>query len=368
MTGNSRLLKDASTLRETRSLAIHVSPFLHIEPNRIYNPLTDRALTPTDSEWLAVRALLEGTGGDESLVAAGWAVPDGKDLSRQYRLKIVSLETMTTCNQKCYFCPVSVQPRQDEEMPEVLFHRIVQDLTNYRQTIEGVFLQSYNEPTIDRRFVDFCSALFDVGLPVAVLSNGTGLTPARVDALMKAGTLRYLCINLSTMDAAEYVRDRGADHLQLVLRNLDYFKDFRVADEMRVIVLGRGDEDQKRNFELVRDRFAGSRFSVESYLTIDRGHWNLDVGRKSIEMKKNLAGCDLLGSRPLQHLHITPRGSCILCCQDYNEEYVVGDLSKSTIAEVLEGDAIAKMRKWAYGIEDAPDDFICRTCTWALQR
>src|SRR5256885_4768557 len=38
--------------------------------------------------------------------------------------------------------------------------------------------------------------------------------------------------------------------------------------------------------------------------------------------KKKLAGCDLIGSRPIQHLHITPRGACILCCQDYDENYV----------------------------------------------
>jgi len=301
-------------------------------------------------------------------VSSGWVVPAGQDLSRQYRLKVVSLETMTACNQKCYFCPVSIAPRPDEEMPDALFRQIVNELTNYRDTIEGVFLQSYNEPTIERRFVDLCSALFAARLPVAVLSNGTGLTPGRVDALMRAGTLRYLCINLSTMDSDEYVRDRGANHLALVLRNLEYFKNLPVAEQMRVIVLGRGDEDHKRNFDLVRERFGGSRFEIESFLTIDRAQFHLDVGRRSLEIKKNLAGCELMGSRPLQHLHITPRGACILCCQDYNQDYIVGDLTTSTIAEVLAGDEMARMRRWAYGVEQAPDDFICRTCAFALQR
>ena len=44
-----------------------------------------------------------------------------RDLSRRSLLKIVSLETMTTCNQKCYFCPVSIAPREDEAMTEALF-------------------------------------------------------------------------------------------------------------------------------------------------------------------------------------------------------------------------------------------------------
>jgi wyosine [tRNA(Phe)-imidazoG37] synthetase (radical SAM superfamily) len=345
-----------------------INPYLHIDENRIYNPLTDRAITPADAEWPRVRALLDGGQADESLVKSGWVVPEGQDLSRQYRLKIVSLETMTTCNQKCYFCPVSIAPRPDEEMPDAMFERIVNELTDYRETIEGVFLQSYNEPTIDRRFVDHCSTLFKAGFPVAVLSNGTGLTPARVDALMRAGTLRYLCINLSAMDSEEYARDRGGDHLALVLRNLEYFKNLPIAEQMRIIVLGRGDDDQRRNFELVRERFAGSRFEVESFVTIERAHFHLDVGQRSLEIKKKLAGCELMGSRPLQHLHITPRGTCVLCCQDYDQNYVVGDLNTSTIADVLAGDEMAKMRRWVYGVDEAPDDFICRTCVFALER
>ena len=80
---------------------------------------------------------------------------------------------------------------------------------------------------------------------------------------------------------------------------------------------------------------------------------------------RRLAGCDNVGSRPLQHLHITPHGKCVLCCEDYDEKYVVGDLTQSTIAEVLAGDEMAKLRRWVYGLEEAPEDFICRDCVFA---
>lgn len=351
------------------SPTVRINPYLHIDSERIYNPLTDRALSAGDDAFVRLRAFADGRGeADDALVAEGWVVREGEDLSRRHRLKIVSLETLTTCNQKCYFCPVSIAPRPDEEMPVALFERIVEELLPFRETLEGVFLQSYNEPTIDRRFVDLCRTLFAADLPVAVLSNATGLTPAKVDALLGAGTLRYLCINLSTMDQEEYERDRGADHLAVVLRNLEYLRDKPLAQQMRIIVLGRGDEAHRVNFERTRDRFAGSRFEVESFLTIDRGAWHLEVGVKVTEAIKKLGGCDLLGSRPIQHLHITPAGKAILCCQDYDENYVVGDLTTRSILEVLEGDEMAKMRRWAYGVDEAPDDFICRTCSFALAR
>jgi MoaA/NifB/PqqE/SkfB family radical SAM enzyme len=341
---------------------LRVNPYLHVDADRIYNPLTDRAINSSDPAFASLRAAIDGLRVDESLERDGWLVRE--DPSHSSHLKIVSLETMTTCNQKCYFCPVSIAPREDEEMSDAMFERIVEELTAFRPTLDGVFLQSYNEPTLDRRFVDQCRTLFAADLPVSVLSNGSGLTPAKVDALAQSGPLRYICINLSTLDRERYARDRGEDHLNVVLRNLDYAKDQPVAQEMRMVVLGTGTDEHQSDFEQIRDRFAGSRFTVDKHVVMDRAGW-LDVGLKPPERKKHLRGCDNVGSRPLQHLHITPRGRCVLCCEDYDEKYVVGDLNANTIAEVLASDEVAKLRKWVYGIEEAPEDFICRNCVFA---
>lgn len=341
---------------------LQLNPFLHVDDDRIYDPTTGRTLRPSDDAWPLLRAFLAGGAASEALERDGWLVRG--DVSHRHHLRIVSLETMTTCNQKCYFCPVSIAPREDVTMPVALFERIVGELTQFRGTLESVFLQSYNEPTLDRRFVEQCRTLFAAQLPVAVLSNGSGLTPAKVDALAESGPLRYLCINLSTLDRDRYTRDRGEDHLGIVLRNLDYVKDVEVASEMKIVVLGVGDATHAADFDAIRDRFAGSRFAVEQHVVMDRAGW-LDVGLKPPERKTKLRGCENVGSRPIEHLHVTPRGTCVLCCEDYDERYVVGDLTQSSIAEVLEGDAIAKLRRWIYGIEEAPDDFICRNCVFA---
>jgi len=56
----------------------------------------------------------------------------------------------------------------------------------------------------------------------------------------------------------------------------------------------------------------------------------------------------------------------VLCCEDYDGKYVVGDLTRESVAEVLTGPTMALMRRWAYGLEKAPDDFLCYGCTFAL--
>ena len=115
-------------------------------------------------------------------------------------------------------------------MPTELYGASSASSHAYRHTLEAVFMISYNEPTVDRRFVELVGILREAGLPPAVLTNGTGLTPQRVDALLALGGLRYLSINLSTLDRERYAADRGGDHLELVLRNLDYCLDQPLAE------------------------------------------------------------------------------------------------------------------------------------------
>jgi radical SAM superfamily enzyme YgiQ (UPF0313 family) len=178
--------------------ALRPSPFLHVGPDRVYNPLTDRTLLESEPGYESLRALLAGTldigqvpaVDRERLSEQGWLLRDAVEASQSFRLKYVSLEAHTVCNQSCYFCPVSIAPREDYFMPTATYERIVGEVAAYRDTIEAVFMINYNEPTADKRFVDQVRALKAAGLPPAVLTNGTGLTPDRVDALVEMGGLR----------------------------------------------------------------------------------------------------------------------------------------------------------------------------------
>jgi len=354
---------------------LRVDPFLHLDADQVYNPILDRRLTASEPGYQEIARLVRDEARPDDVTPAtrnalyrgGWLVADDPGLSQRFRLKYVSLEAHTVCNQACYFCPVSIAPRVPHFMPDELYARIVRELTDYRDDIETVFMINYNEPTADRRFVDQARLLKTSGLRPAVLTNGSGLTPDRVDALVAMGGLRFLSVNLSTLDRQRYAADRGVDQLELVLRNLDYAKDRAVAAETDLVVLGQGDDRHRQDFEAIRDRFAGSRFNVKYFEVMDRAGY-LPIGLRPAVPHQRLCGCENVGSRPLQHLHITPHGRCVLCCEDYSERYVVGDLTKESVTEVLTGPAMAQMRRWVYGVEPAPRDFICRGCVFARTR
>lgn len=365
----------APPLRTETEPVLEPSPYLHVTDTAIHNPMTDRNLGTEDEELHALLTLLRGERALDDLDPAmrdrlredGWLYDprDIEDLTRGYYLKYVSLEAHTVCNQSCYFCPVSVAPRESYFMPMETYRDILGQLTAYKSTIEAVFMISYNEPTLDKRFVEQVRAIKEAGLPPATLTNGSGLTPARVDALVELGGLRFLSINLSTLDRQKYAEDRGQDQVDIVLQHLEHARDKPVAEQMDIVVLGPGDDRHQSDFEEIQERFRDSRFTVKHFVVNDRAGL-LQVGMKKHVPDKRLRGCDLVGSRPIQHLHIDPYGRCILCCQDYHGSHVVGDLNESSVEEVLTGPEMRRMRKMVYGLEDAPADFICRNCHFAI--
>jgi len=365
----------APSQRVGQALPLAANPYLHIGPDRVYNPFTDVHILESEPGYAELRAILAGAV-DLAEVSApmrarlfqgGWIVERGSDLSTSFYLKYVSLEAHTVCNQGCYFCPVSVAPRESHFMPTEQYEDIVRQLSAFKSTIEAVFMISYNEPTVDKRFVDQVRTIREAGLPPAVLTNGTGLTPDRVDAIVAMGGLRFLSINLSTLDRDRYRLDRQGDHLKRVLANLEHAKDAPLAEQMDMVVLGTGDEVHQQDFAAIRDRFAGSRFNVKSFVVNDRAGY-LQIGLKARHGSRKLCGCDHVGSRPLQHLHINPHGLCILCCQDYDETSVVGDLNRNSVLEVLTGPEMARARRQVYGLEESSPSFICHNCKFALTR
>ena len=350
------------------------SPYLHLYDHVILNPHTGRGVAAEDPNYTGLRQLiLDGgklTDLDENqrqLAEEGWLIREGEDLSHQYRIRWVSLEAHSVCNQRCFFCPVSIAPREPYFMPTELYERIIAQIADLGEPIEVVAMIQYNEPTVDRRFVDQVRTIKDAGLPPAALSNGSGLTADKVDALVDMGGISYFSVNLSTLDPDRYAAERGRNHLERVLVNLDYARDKRLADEMVIVVLGADPERHAQDFEAITKRFEGSNFKVQDFEANDRAGY-LEIGLAAEGRDLLVRGCDYMGSRPIEHVHITAAANIVLCCQDYDESWVIGNLEHQSLREILDGEAYARARRQVYGVEAPPEDFICDNCRYALRR
>ena len=347
-----------------------VSPFLHDRGRVVYNPITGESLGKDGEAYAALARIERGLppeappGVLEHLRAARFLVEDLDAEARRSHLLFVSLETCTSCNHRCPFCPVSVDPREREVMSQELFESIADQVVEIGGRGVVVFLSNYNEPTVDPLFEERCLALFARGLPVSVLTNASHLPPERAARLAKAGRFRYVGINLPTLDPERYEKLHGTRDLARVLANIDALSVRSLAKESAIVVLGEQDETHRRDVREIRARFGPLGWDVKPFRIRSRPASGTFVPEPPA--KKKLKGCELMGSRPFEHLHVTATAKAVLCCQDYYERLAIGDLKTQSVAEVLGGDVLARLRRWTYGVEEAPEDFLCRRCEFAL--
>ena len=347
-----------------------VSPYLHNRGRVLYNPVTGASIRKDTEEYRALSRIREGLPAEagpevlEHLRAARFLIEDLDTETRRSHLLFLSLETCTSCNHRCPFCPVSVDPREREVMSQELFESIVDQTIAAGGRDVVVFLSNYNEPTIDPLFEERCRALFDRGLAVSILTNASNFGPERARRLEEAGRFRYIGINLPTLDPERYEKLHGTRDLARVIANIEAMRASDLASEAAIVVLGEEDERHLRDAAEIRQRFEPLGWQVKPFRIRSRPASGTFVPEPPA--KKTLKGCELMGSRPFEHLHVTATAKAVLCCQDYYEKLTIGDLKTQSVAEVLGGDVVARLRRWTYGVEEAPADFLCRRCEFAL--
>ena len=352
-----------------------VEPFLHYGEAVVYNPLTDLALADPDPLYASLLRFSDAAGKDRAtfpeprdpLIAAKWLVPSNEAGAARFRLKSVQIETHTICNHACRFCPVSLSRRDNYFMPTALYTNIIRQVSVLKDTLEGVWLHNYNEPTIDTRLAELVKIAWEHGLTPCLNSNGSGLTVSVVEALLRAGGFGSIAINLSTLDPHRYAQQRGADHLELVKANLERLKLSPLAPQMHIVVVGNGDAREEADFDEIARFFEGSLFAVRHYPHNNRAA-ALATGVSGDLQDPRLGGCEFLGSRPLQHLTIDAYGNVVICCQDYYSKNCAGNLNTETLSSILTGAKMQALRNLVYGLLPAPSDFICRKCPFVLRR
>jgi pyruvate-formate lyase-activating enzyme len=347
-----------------------VSPFLHDRGDSLYNPLTGDSLSRDGDAYRALARVSRGLSADaapgvlEHLRAARFLIEDVDAEARRTHLLFVSLETCTSCNHRCPFCPVSVAPRDREVMSQELFESILDQILALGGPRPIVFLSNYNEPTVDPLFEERALALFARGLPTSLLTNASHLTPERAARLEPHGKFRYVGINLPTLDPARYEKMHGTRDLARVLDNIDALAANRLSEESAIVVLGDEDDAHRADTAAIRARFEPKGWIIKPYKIRARPSGGTYVPEPP--PKRRLRGCEQTGSRPFEHLHVTATAKAVLCCQDYYEKLTVGDLTRETVAEILGGETMARLRRWTYGVDEAPPDFLCRRCEFAL--
>ena len=219
-----------------------------------------------------------------------------------------------------------------------------------------IVLNHYGEPSLDPKLVDRIILAKQANLRVLLFSNASLLNEEKIRKLAEIGNTT-LVVNLPTVDPDEHQRITGAKLLERVLKNLRLLRRYRLNTTL-VLNLPFDmvpKEKRKLKYKVMMKTWMLAKFSVIE----NRAGLMLNTKYASpVFHTGKLNGC----IRMLTKLPVNYDGKVFLCCQDYKQKYILGDLRESSIQQIAESPTTTQLRRWIFGGEVPPKDFICRRC------
>lgn len=268
----------------------------------------------------------------------------------------LELEVSAHCNWRCEFCPVSIDPKPKASMAMSLFAEILDKAIAHR-SIQYVTFNSYNEPLLDVFFEDRVRLLAATRLKLQLHTNGSVLTEATIRLLADSKVLSFIMFNLPAVTRDAFKQVTGSPSLTRTLENLDA----ALSAGLPVALSIQGtDQELRARLPEFSKRYRAALESPWTRIgnTSDRAGVLTNRFGRHLRIVGRLRGCEL----PLNWLHIGVNGNCFVCCEDYYQRHEFGNIRDGTIEGILRSDAALKLRKAIFGDEDAPADFICRSC------
>ena len=272
-------------------------------------------------------------------------------------IRAVEIETTTFCNWRCAYCPSSLAAREREVMPMPLFDQILQRIAGWPE-IRCVTLHYFNEPTLDPLFDQRVERIRRQGLRLLLFTNGSGLSPNRLKDLAASGVVEQIYFTFPSCDEGEFNRLTGTtgqfSHSDSVIRAA---KDLGL--DVRLSVQG-AREEKKERIRSICQWFGLSRSQIAPWETFDRAG-NLDgitCCRHTKVARPRLAGCGHI----LQRLYVDVQGTLLLCDQDFEKTARFGNVCSADFDELLHTRGARQYKRWIFGAEEAPADFLCRRC------
>ena len=289
----------------------------------------------------------------------------------------IQLDLNGHCNAGCWFCPVAYDGnpiRTKQPIKVDLLEKIIKNIKEEQdkkhglisKSFPGFFTSHYNEVLMYPYLEEFFKILQKYNFTCSILSNGTPLTPNKVELLKKySNVVTHVHLNIPIFSNAELWAERTNLNKNLfpkMLRNIRNAIDVLSPETTLTIVVN--------GFNVASNQFLsmGKDFPKDMDLNINNGEniqelieaqklfpeievfpnffiqsraGSLDhvMSVRKKNSSKKVIGCnDRINKhkdsgRPFEWLHINPLGEAFTCCNDFQMESIVGDFKNQTLSE-----------------------------------
>ena len=353
------------------------SVFVHCNKSTIFNDLTNRAFAGDEDDIALLARLADSPNTlrdissfpdikrlDERLeffLRENLLVPASNDETLDFIPHRVDIETCRQCNARCQFCPQSVSPKSRGVMPLDLFSLILSRLEG--NTPEWVAFNHYGEPLIDPFFRRRVEMLRERNIPLTLFTNGILMKDDVVDFLAEGGVYRIV-FNFPSLEPSEWCQ-------LMQMPEQSYWKARRAIETSLktnsnisqgiVISVNGVTSTQARRAQGIKDYFLSfGDFQVRTVSSNSRAGaiQNELVQISSHSAWQGYGGC----ARIVGQLHISSEGRVYLCCQDYDQNVILGDIRQESISAIMTGPLARQLRAEMFGLAPMKRGRLCLNC------
>jgi hypothetical protein len=267
----------------------------------------------------------------------------------------VTIETLTSCNATCSFCPYPKLDRLGTRMSDELIDKIIGDLEAIPRDLPfGISPFKVNDPLLDKRIFDICAQITR-RLPSAqprLFTNASPMTDAIIERIARIERLQHLWISLNECEPEAYQRVMGLP-LERTLQRMDRLHaEVEAGRFPHPVIVSRVRSctpDDDAFIAFVQQRFPRFAVSVMPY-----ANWAGQIDSPD-PMTPPPVGC----GRWFE-LSIMSTGKVALCCMDGEGKHVIGDVTAENALTIYNSESYRKLR------QEMPTrlstDFPCNEC------
>jgi hypothetical protein len=288
------------------------------------------------------------------------------------RPEIINIEITAACDARCIHCPRLEMDRPMKPMPVDLFRKLVDQAASLR--VMALCPNGYGEictlpqPVLEEYFGYIAAAAHR--FRVLINTNGNRMTEDRAALFIRHDVhLINVTIDGATAETAESIRknlkfDRIEENVKRLIAMRDRagkrYPKVRVGMIMMPQTVPEVELFVKR-WEGIAD-FVGFGGFSSRLASVDPSPALVQLGVPGTPAEPEPAwpkptACVL----PFRDLNIWADGKAVLCCEDWNEEHVVGDLNTQTLKEIWTGEPLAAVRRKHIARQGA-DVSLCAKC------
>lgn len=251
----------------------------------------------------------------------------------------LEISTVVGCRMKCDYCPQKLHIKTYTEKTK----HTVMTLSDYAQCLAKVPINvdihfaGMAEPWLNENATDMVLMAHEQGHKIQVYTTCYGMSLSDV-YLMKEIPFIYFCLHLPDAD--------GIMKIEVTKEYLEVLRACLKMHNVTFTCIGKIHPDVERITGFIED----------SSMSLISRAGNLKT--LAITPKKGHLVCSSMPDK-MDHNVLLPNGDVLLCCMDYGNRHVIGNLLEMDYESLFESDVYKEIQE---GLKDDNSKILCRTC------